>query len=75
MRLLNMWLVGKVYLGEIKMEKKSKAYKELVVRNTLFKKDIHKYTWMRQDNGRVVNRAMMNDVVVSRNVIGQNITS
>ena len=28
--------------------------------NTLFKyKDIHKYTWMRQNNGKRVDRAMM----------------
>ena len=43
---------------------------ELVIENTLFmKKDIHKYTWMRQDNGRVVNKATMDYMVVSRNVI------
>ena len=34
------------------------------------KKDIHKYTWIRQDNGRVVHRAMIDYMVVSRNVIG-----
>ena len=32
---------------------------ELVVGNTLFmKKDIHKYTWIRQDNGRVVDKEL-----------------
>ena len=40
-----------------------------MVGNTLFKKDIHKYTRMRQDNGRVVDRSMMNYVIVWRNVI------
>ena len=43
-----------------------------MVGNTLFyKKDIDKYTWMRQDKGRVVDRAMMDYMVVSRNVIGR----
>ena len=35
------------------------------------KKDIHKYTWMRNDNERVVDRAMMDYVVVLRKVIGR----
>ena len=43
----------------------------MVVVNTLFKKDIHKYTWMRQDIGRVVDRAMMDYVIVLKNIIGR----
>ena len=43
-----------------------------MVGNTLLKKkDIHKYTWMRQDNGRVLDGATMDYVVVSRNVMEQ----
>ena len=38
--------------------------RELVVGNTLFKKDIHKYTWMRHNNGWVVYRTMINYVVL-----------
>jgi len=45
--------------------------REMVIGNTLFaKKDIYKYTWVRQEGGRVVDRAMMDYVVVSRKVIG-----
>ena len=34
--------------------------RELVVGNILFKKkNIHKYTWMRQDNGKVVDREII----------------
>ena len=43
----------------------------MLVENLSFRKiDIHKYTWMRQDNGRVVGRAMMDYVVVSWNIMG-----
>ena len=46
--------------------------RKLVVGNPLLKKkDIHKYTWIRQANGRILDRAMMDYVVVSRNVIVQ----
>ena len=41
-----------------------------MVGNTLFK-DMHKYTRMRQDNGTVADKAMMDYVVVSRHVIRQ----
>ena len=30
-----------------------------------------KYIWMKQDNGMIVNRAMIDNVVVLRNIIGQ----
>ena len=43
-----------------------------MVGNTLFKKkDIHKYSWIRQDTGRVVDRTMMSYMVVLRNVVRQ----
>ena len=46
--------------------------RDMVVGNTFFKKkDIYKYTWVRQEDGRVVDRALMDYVVVSRNVIGR----
>ena len=45
--------------------------RELVVENILFKKkDIHKYTWVRQYNGRIVDRTIMKYVVMKGNVIG-----
>ena len=45
--------------------------REMVVGNTLFKKkDIHKYTWVRQEGGRVVDKAMMDYVAVPRKVAG-----
>ena len=45
--------------------------REVVIGNTYFeKKEIYKYTWVRQESGRVVDRALMDYVVVSKNVIG-----
>ena len=38
----------------------------------VLEKDIHKYTLMKQDNGKVVDRAMMDYVAVSRKIIGYN---
>ena len=46
--------------------------RELVIANTVFKKkDVHKYTWVRVDSGRVVDRALMDYVVVSRRMRGR----
>ena len=46
--------------------------KELVIANTVFKKkDIHKYTWVRRAHGRIVDRALMDYVVVSKRVRGR----
>ena len=43
-----------------------------MIDNTMFKKkDIHKYTWMKQDGGRIVDRAMMDYVVISRDMVGR----
>ena len=42
----------------------------LVVGNPLFKKkDIHKYTWISQDNGRIVSRTMMDYVIRRRTFV------
>ena len=46
--------------------------REMVIGNTYFKKkEIYKYTWVRQEGGRVVDRALMDYVVVSKNVRGR----
>merc|ERR1712035_129481 len=46
--------------------------KELVIANNVFKKkDIHKYTWVRGAYGRIVDRALMDYVVVSKRVRGR----
>ncbi|WP_435331512.1 hypothetical protein, partial [Klebsiella pneumoniae] len=46
--------------------------REMVIGNTFFKKkEIYKYTWVRQEGGRVVDRALMDYVVVSRNERGR----
>ena len=46
--------------------------RELVVGNTLFKKrDIHKYTWVKMAHGAVVERALMDFVLISRRVVGR----
>ena len=43
---------------------------ELVVGNSLFKKrDIHKYTWVRMAHGAMVERALMDFVLISRRVV------
>ena len=45
---------------------------ELVVGNTLFKKkDINKYTWCRVAGGRMIDRALMDYVLIDRRVIGR----
>jgi len=42
---------------------------ELMIGNTCFrKKDINKYTWVRVSNGRVIDRALMDYVIVSRSM-------
>ena len=44
----------------------------LAIGNTWFKKkEIHKYTWVRQTDGRVVDRALMDYVLISRDRIGR----
>uniref|UniRef100_A0A8C8DHP6 ribonuclease H n=1 Tax=Oryzias sinensis TaxID=183150 RepID=A0A8C8DHP6_9TELE len=41
--------------------------REMVIGNTWFrKKEIHKYTWVRQSGGRVIDKALMDYVVVSK---------
>ena len=46
--------------------------RELTIANTCFrKKNIHKYTWQRQDHGRVVAKALMDYVVISKGKIGR----
>ena len=43
--------------------------RELVIGNTWFsKKDIHKYTWVRVANGRIIERALMDYVLVHKSV-------
>ncbi|KAK7907805.1 hypothetical protein WMY93_016417 [Mugilogobius chulae] len=46
--------------------------REMVIGNTWFrKKEIHKYTWVRQAGGRVIDKAMMDYVVVSKGACGR----
>ena len=46
--------------------------RELTVGNTLFKKkSIHKYTWVRVIGGNVVDRGLLDFVVVSKGVVGK----
>ena len=43
------------------------AEQELVVGNSWFKKnDVHKYTWLRMAEGRVVDKALMDFVLLPR---------
>ena len=45
---------------------------DLVVGNSVFqKKDINKYTWARVSDGRMLDRALMDYVVVSRAVVSR----
>ena len=44
---------------------------DLVIGNTYFrKKGINKFTWQRMDNGRLVERAMMDYVIVEKSALG-----
>ena len=46
--------------------------KELAVGNSFFKKKvINKYTWIRVNNGRVVERALMDYVLITKRMIGR----
>ena len=45
---------------------------ELVVVNSFFKKKmINKYTWVRMANGRVVERALIDYVLIAKRMIGR----
>ena len=45
---------------------------ELVIGNSFFKKKgINKYTWIRLANGRVIERALMDHVLVTKRMVGR----
>ena len=44
---------------------------ELVIGNSFFKKGISKYTWIRVANGRVIERALMDYVLVTKRMVGR----
>ena len=47
------------------------AEQELVVNNTRFKKrDVYKHTWLRMAEGRVVDRALMDYVLLPKRMLG-----
>ena len=48
------------------------AEQELVVGNSWFKKnDVYKYTWLRMAEGRVVDNALMDYVLLPRRMVGR----
>ena len=48
------------------------AEQELVVGNCQFKKnDVFKYTWLRMAEGRVVDKALMDYVLLPRRMLGR----
>ena len=48
------------------------AQEELVVGNSWFKKnDLYKYTWLRMAEGRVVDKALMDYVLLPRRMLGR----
>ena len=44
---------------------------ELVIGNSFFKKGITKYTWIRVANERVIERALMDYVLITKRMIGR----
>ncbi|XP_076031278.1 uncharacterized protein LOC143019503 [Oratosquilla oratoria] len=61
---------GKNRSGELMVE--MCLERELMITNTVFRKKVkHKYTWERVVEGRVVDRALMDYVVVNRIMIGR----
>ena len=45
---------------------------ELVIANSFFKKkEINKYTWIRVANGRVIERALMDYVLITKRMVGR----
>ena len=48
------------------------AEQELVVGNSWFKKNsVYKYTWLRMAEGRVVDKVLMNYVLLPRRMLGR----
>ena len=48
------------------------AEQELVVSNSWFKKnDVYKYTWLRMAEGRVVDKALLDYVLLPRRMLGR----
>ena len=45
------------------------ADQELLVSNSWFKKNVHKYTWLRMAEGRVVDKALMDYVWLPRRML------
>ena len=45
---------------------------QLAVGNSRFKKnDVHKYTWLRMVEGRVVDKALMDYLLLPRQILGR----
>ena len=45
---------------------------ELAIGNSFFKKkEINKYTWIRVANGRVIERALMDYVLITKRMVGR----
>ena len=47
------------------------AEQELVVGNSWFEKNVYKYTWLRMAEGRVVDKALMDYVLLPRRMLGR----
>ena len=61
---------GRNYSGERLLE--MCAEQELVVGNSWFKKnDVYKYTWLRMAEGRVVDKALIDFVLLPRRMLGR----
>ena len=44
---------------------------ELAIGNSFVKKGINKYTWIRVANGRVIERALMDYVLITKRMVGR----
>ena len=53
-------------------ERQLEMWKEQELVNSWFKKnDVYKYTWMRMAEGRVVDKTLMNYVLLPRQMLGR----
>ena len=68
---VGMWgVAGRNESGERLLE--MCAEQELIIGNSCFKKKyVNKYTWVRVDGGRMVDRALMDYVLIERSLVGR----
>ena len=64
------YYISELVLGNFRWKLLMCAEQELVVGNSWFKKnDVYRYTWLRMAEGRVVDKALMDYVLLPRRML------